>query len=230
MRVAIVSKFRNKKIERILRDYGFKVVRKNPHFILCYGGDGTVLFAEREFPSIPKLIIKTSRKFRRYDYDLKHLRKILYKIKSGDYKINEEIKLKALYKKRKLVALNEIQAHNKLATRALRFSVSVGNKQFKNLVGDGIIISTPFGSTGYYLASGGIPFKKGIGICFNNPHPPMKKKSFVVTDKTKVRITTKEKNGLLIRDNDENFIELKKDETVLVQKSEDVAKFIEVNT
>ena len=55
--------FRNdpQEVRKAVDSEGFEVVEKNPDFIVCYGGDGTVLFSERKFPGVPKLIIKTSR-------------------------------------------------------------------------------------------------------------------------------------------------------------------------
>jgi NAD+ kinase len=227
MRVAVVSRLKILKIRKLLERHEFRIVNKNPDFVLCYGGDGTILFAERKFPLIPKLIIKKSRAYRKYDYSLKDLGKILVKIKNNKFRIRKEMKLRARYKKYKVMALNEIQVHNKLPTKAIRFSLFVDGKAFDNLVGDGVIISTPFGSTGYYLAAGGKPFKKGIGVCFNNLYTRAKR-NFVAHENAKIEVKIGERGGLLINDNDEKFIELKKNDVVFIEKAKKTAQFIEV--
>ena len=159
MKVAICSSIEKEKLKKILSDYGFEVVNKKPDFVLCYGGDGTTLYGERLYSTIPKLVIKTTGECREYDYHQKNFDSILKKVRDHNYVVLEEMKLEAFYKNNMLIGLNEIQIHTKLPTRAVRFSVSADGKKFENLVGDGVIASTPFGSTGYYLATGGRQFK-----------------------------------------------------------------------
>jgi len=212
-------------VKKVLEVDGFEVVEKNPDFIICYGGDGTVLFSERKFPGVPKLIIKTSRACRMYDYDLTNLSHFLTMIKAGTYRIHTEMKLETLAKGKKLVGLNEIQIHLKLPIYAVRFSLSVERKKYDELIGDGVIVSTPFGSTAYYSATGGESFGKGIGISFNNLHNK-KVKSFIIPEDSVVNLTVTRGPAWLLADNNENFVELDAGDTVSVKKSKNVANFI----
>ena len=41
-----------------LREYGLTVTEGDAPLIICHGGDGTLLQAEREFPGVPKLPIR----------------------------------------------------------------------------------------------------------------------------------------------------------------------------
>jgi NAD+ kinase len=212
-------------VKRVLAEQGFELVSENPDFVVCYGGDGTVLFAERAFPEIPKLIIKTSRACRKYDYNLKDLSKLLSKINSGDFQIHSEMKLVAEAKGKTLVGLNEVQVHLKLPIYAVRLSLSVDGKVYDNLVGDGVIVAAPFGSTAYYSATGGKSFDKGIGISFNNLHYK-KEDSFVVSDSSIVKIAINRGPAWLLADNNEDFIELDAGDEVRIRKSGSVANFI----
>jgi NAD+ kinase len=212
-------------IRKTLTANGFEVVDSKPDFVICFGGDGTVLFAERKFPEIPKLIIKTSRACRKYDYVLDNLCDLLAKIKAGDYQIHSEIKLEATAKGEMLVGLNEIQVHLKLPIYAVRFSLSVNGKKCNDLIGDGVIIAAPFGSTAYYSATGGKSFEKGIGISFNNLHHK-KIDSFVVSEDTVVTLVVSRGPAWLLADNNENFIELIAGDVVTVKKSPTAANFI----
>ena len=226
MRVAIVTKYDKKPIEKILKKFNFRVVNKNPDVVLTYGGDGTILYSERMFPSVPKLIVKYKSSIcRKCDYSFKDLERLLEKLSKGEFKILEEMKLEAKFKDKRLIALNEIQIHNKLPTKAIRFSVWVNGKKFENLIGDGVIIATPFGSTAYYSSTGGKPFKKGIGISFNNLFRK-RIKSFVVRENSKIKVRIEKGPALLLADNLEKFIELKEGDEVLVKKAEARAKLI----
>ena len=176
---------------------------------------------------IPKLVIKTSRKCRMYDYTLNDLSTLLSKIKAGNYQIHSEMKLETEAKGKRLVGLNEIQVHLKLPICAVRFSLSADGKEYSNLIGDGVIVATPFGSTGYYKATGGKRFKKGIGVSFNNLHN-RKVKSYVVPEDSVIKLTVSRGPAWLLADNNEDFIELDAGDTMTVRKSESTANFIYV--
>jgi NAD+ kinase len=227
-KVLVVSRQDTSKIKGVLAAEGFKIVEGNPDFIVCYGGDGTVLFSEREFPEVPKLIIKTSRACRKFDYTLDELKDILSKIREGNYCLHKRMKLETEAKGRKLVGLNEIQIHPKLPIYAVRFSLSVDGKECEDLIGDGVIVATPFGSTGYYKATGGKRFEKGIGISFNNLHNS-NMESFVVPEDSTVKLTVSRGPAWLLADNNKNLIELLAEDAVTVRKSESTANFIYVS-
>jgi len=227
MKVAICSVEKGK-VKKVLVKHDFQIVEKNPDFVLCYGGDGTVLYAERTYPTVPKLIVKPKFKaFRRFDYLENQLDKILEKIKRENYVLIEEMRLTALYKNNRLTALNEIQVHTRLPLRAIRFSVNTDGKKFENLIGDGVIVATPFGSTGYYFATGGRPFKEGIGISFNNLHTE-KISSFILPEDSRIKIKIIRDSALLLADNNPKYFRLKDGDKVIVQKSEENARFIQV--
>jgi NAD+ kinase len=213
------------KVRNVLAAEGFELVEENPDFIVCYGGDGTVLFSERKFPEIPKLIIKTSRACRMYDYDLNDLSMLLSRIKAGNYQIHTEMKLETQAKGKRLVGLNEIQIHLKLPIYAVRFSFSVDGKEYDDLIGDGVIVATSFGSTGYHKAIGGKIFEKGIGISFNNLHN-RNVRSFVVPEDSVIKLTVSRGPAWLLADNNENFIELNAGDSASIRKSGSVANFI----
>ncbi len=224
-KVKVVFRLDPSTVKKVLTAEGFEVVDKDPDFVVCYGGDGTVLFGEREYPEVPKLILKTSRVCRPYDYNPEKLREYLKKIKDGDYRIYSEMKLKTTTKGKKLVGLNEIQIHLKLPIYAVRFSFSVNGKKIDELIGDGVIVSTPFGCTGYYKATGGKSFEKGIGISFNNLHNK-KEQSLVVSEDSVVKLKVTRGPAWLLADNNEDFIELDAGDSVEIQKSESMANFI----
>lgn len=227
LKKALVVVFRRDpaKVRRLLVAAGFELVEKDPDFVVCYGGDGTVLFSERKFPGVPKLIIKTSRACRMYDYKLDDLGMLLSRIKAGDYMIYSEMKLETVAKGERLVGLNEIQVHLKLPIYAVRFSVSADGKEYNNLIGDGVIVATPFGSTAYYKATGGKCFEKGIGISFNNLHNK-NAESFVVPEDHVVKLSISRGPAWLLADNSEKFVELDAGDSVTIRKSESVANFI----
>jgi len=151
----------------------------------------------------------------------------------GDYKIIEEIKLVASAnaggRKFSAEALNEVQLHNLNPMQAVRFDLYLNGKLFqKDCVSDGVIISTPYGSTGYYYSvSGGKTFTKGIGIIQNNPK--FAQKPTIITehlDKFVLRGVVTRTKGLLFVDNLPRFAKLSQGDEFFVRKSKGTAKFI----
>ena len=94
-RVLVVSKADPSRVHEVLVAGGFRVVEEAPDFVVCFGGDGTVLFGERSFPGVPKLIVKTSRVCRKCDYTVDELAGVLSRIRAGDYRLHEEMKVEA---------------------------------------------------------------------------------------------------------------------------------------
>jgi NAD+ kinase len=156
---------------------------------------------------------------------LKDLDVLLNNIRSGRYTLSQEIKLETTINDETLLGLNELQVRAKLPISALRFSLYVDQKRFENLIGDGVVVATPFGSTGYYKSTGGQRFKKGIGISFNNLHNA-KIESFVVSENLVVQVEINRGPAWILADNYERFIELNDNDTCTITKSENIAQFI----
>src|SRR3989344_4767341 len=110
MKAAICS-VEKERLKKTLERQGFQVVTKDPDFVLCYGGDGTILYGERVYPTVPKLLVKTTALCRKCDYEAKSLDDLLEKVKKEEYIIVEEMKLDACLGNKKITALNEVQVH-----------------------------------------------------------------------------------------------------------------------
>ena len=200
MRVAIFSFYKGKLKE--LKDFlkGHRIVKRNPELVVCFGGDGTLLEAERVFPGVRKLFFyKTCRKLKFYENYKDYLKLDVF-----------------LNGKKVLTALNDVNIHYKLP-RALRFSVEVNHFDLgKNLIGDGVVIATPFGANAYYRVITGKGFTKGIGIAFNNV---MAEKSHKVVDEnSQILVNIDREEGLLCVDSNDKVYKLKKGDKILIKK------------
>jgi NAD+ kinase len=150
-------------IEPLARSLGFTIVNSNPDTVISYGGDGTLLASERLYPGIPKLPIRDSLVCKKCpDHGEKVL---LEKLLEGKLKLKEYKKLETTILYQTFLALNDFVIRNAAPMHAIRFQTTATNKL---LIGDGIVLSTPFGSTGYFKSITGETFKKGWGLAFNN--------------------------------------------------------------
>lgn len=168
MKVLLFGK-ESKSLEEPVKNSGLEIVSANPDVIITYGGDGTLLSAERQFPQIPKLPIRNSRICHKcVDHEDKI---VLEKLKIGELKPKEYKKLETEILYKKIYSLNDFVIRNSDPTHTIRFKINEGSL----LIGDGIVISTPFGSTGYFKSITGQIFKEGLpagrqgfGVAFNN--------------------------------------------------------------
>ena len=74
---------------------------------------------------------------------------------NGKYKIENQIKLEIIIKGKKILCLNDFVLRNKNPYEAIRFTVNGKEK-----IGDGVVVSTPFGSTAYFNSITKKKFKK----------------------------------------------------------------------
>lgn len=170
MQILITGK-NAKNIEPLAKKLGFGIVTSNPDVIISYGGDGTLLTSERNYPGIPKLPIRNSATYKKCS---DHQEEILLKsLLEGKLQTKEYKKLETTIFYQTLYALNDFVIRNVTPVHAIRFSTSCTNE--KLLIGDGVVIATPFGSTGYFKSITEQAFDKGLpagrqgwGLAFNN--------------------------------------------------------------
>jgi len=134
----------------------------NKKVAIVLGGDGMMLKAAREFT--PKNIslfgINLGKLGFLAETDMKNVFSSLKKIIKGAYKIEERsmLKIEILRNKKiinNFIALNDAVIKNGKTARVINLNLNINNKPVTEIVADGLIISTPTGSTAYSLAAGG---------------------------------------------------------------------------
>lgn len=163
MKVLLVGK-NSQNIEELVKQSGFELVSENPDTVISFGGDGTLLHGEIHYPGIPKLPIRDSRFCHKCPDHQDEV--LLTKLKNQQLHLKEYTKLETKYKNRNLLALNDFVIRNEHTIHAIRFKISSISSQV--LIGDGIVASTPFGSSGYFKSITQQTFTNGFGLAFNN--------------------------------------------------------------
>jgi len=210
-------------IKHIALKAGFEIVNENPDVVASYGGGGTFMQAESKFPGIPKFALKKS-KICKKCHDLP-IEEMFRKVFSGEYRIEEEIKIESVCKGKKIVGLNEIIIHNSDPRRAIRYEVFVSDKKIDSeIIGDGVIISTPYGSTGYYRSITDGVFEVGIGLAFNNSTE--QSDHMVLKEDSEIMIKIVRGPAMAYADNNETEISLNDGDEIEIKKSRDIAKII----
>ncbi len=223
MRVALVDKGRYAKhsIKDKLKNEGFEIVKKNPEIVVSHGGDGTFFIAERKYPGIPKLLIRDSENG--YLCLKENKNKILDSLNKKKYKLEACIKLKI----RNLTGVNDVIIKSRNLTEALRFNLWINGKDYGNFIGDGLVIATPYGSTGYFHSITRKKFGKGkIGIAFNNTTKAVK--PLIVKDNSKIEVGILRGIAEVGVDNNPKKIFVRKYGKLLVEKSDIIANVLRI--
>ena len=137
-------------------------LNENTDCIIVIGGDGTMLQAARVVAGkkIPMIGINRGTLGFLTEIEIGELESALDQILSDDYRIEERMMLKGeIYHGEELVS-ESLALHDYVITRSgisriIECQISVNGRPMNTFNGDGLIVSTPTGSTGYNLSAGG---------------------------------------------------------------------------
>jgi NAD+ kinase len=165
---------------------------------IVLGGDGTLLSVAREMGArqIPILGVNLGSLGFLTDVALKDLYSTLESILAGEAAIDTRMMLEAeLVRKGETVAsgivLNDVVITKGAIARIIELAVEV-NKQFVAVVrADGLIVSTPTGSTAYSLAAGGPILYPNLGAIILTPICPhtLTYRPVVIPDQAEIELT-----------------------------------------
>jgi len=220
MKVLIYGK---KDIESLVKRAGLEIVDHNPDLVISHGGDGTLMRAEHEFPGIPKTVLRGShicKKCSKLGNE-----EVLKRVKNGHYTTEEVIKLQATMGSRVLAAINDVNVHNKDVRHALRYNLWLDDEKiYGEIIGDGIVIATPFGSAAYYRSITDSYFEVGIGLAFNNSTE--QSDHIVIKDNRRIKISIVRGPAMVYADNQDECVEVAEGDSVFIKKSEETAKIL----
>lgn len=122
---------------------------------LVVGGDGTVLTVQ-QYTDKPVLAINGGTLGFLSVGDVTNTRAYLERFEKGDYWIEERVKMQVNYDgQEQPVAINEIALLSSQPASLLKLDISINKQQTPTFRGDGVIVATSTGSTGYAMSAGG---------------------------------------------------------------------------
>ena len=125
---------------------------------LVLGGDGTLIRAVRDLGenSLPLLGINLGTLGYLTDVELKDFRSALDRLFDGEPEIEERMMLEGAFRNSRTdIAMNDIVLAREGKVRIVSFNIYVNGTLLNTYHADGVILSTPTGSTGYNLSAGG---------------------------------------------------------------------------
>ena len=159
---------------------------------------------------------------------------IMEKIVKGDYEIEERDMISAtVFKEGKKLGeyqvLNDLVINNGEISRIIDLAIFIDSDQVTTFKADGIIFSTPTGSTAYSLSAGGPIAYPTLPVILITPICPhiLTNRPLVVSNEMeiKVKVLTGELNSYLTLDGQET-ITLNQNDEVILKKSKSKVKLI----
>ena len=152
------------KIRKAMMDAGLPLNPRTPDVVITFGGDGTMLRANRDYPDskiLPVVYESFGGMACLEPVRLEQLDEVLEKLKRGEYEVESRMNVEVQYKDFKTIALNEVVIYRD-DEKCNRMRVLSEGKDLYGveLIGDGIIAATPTGSTGYCRSADGIILKE----------------------------------------------------------------------
>ena len=179
-----------------IRTYADKYLSSNCDLVIAIGGDGTMLSCSRLFgiEEIPILGINLGSLGFLTDIAPDELTTKLLEVINGKYTLDKRFFLETQLKrsKKKHISLNEVVIHSGAIAQLIEYDLFIDDVFVFRQKADGLIISSPTGSTAYSLSGGGPivhPSLDAISIVPMFPHS-LSSSPLVVSAKSKIKIIT----------------------------------------
>jgi NAD+ kinase len=199
---------------------------KDVDCLISLGGDGTMLntiLLVRD-SGIPVVGLNIGRLGFLSAIPKENVEEALLSIVDRKYTLDKRVMLQAYAKHAELetenVALNEITVLKKDTSSMIRINTWLNNEFFTTYWADGLIISTPTGSTGYSLSCGGpiiMPESRNFVLTPIAPHN-LNMRPVIIPDDTEIRLTVESRNKSFLLSLDSRSYSLKKGEEIIIKK------------
>ena len=201
---------------------------------IILGGDGTLLRAQsRMQPEIPIFGINMGTVGFLTEIEVKDTFNALKDILKGDYYKEKRSRLVVSHENHNFTALNEVVIMTDKPAKMLNFEIQVDGEIIEEVRADGLIVSTPSGSTAYSMSAGGPivdPKVEGFVIIPICPYK-LGVRPFVVSDNSEitVKLLKKGKSAVFVMDGQINE-EADYEEEIKFKKSDKPAHFIRTSS
>ncbi len=210
---------------------------KKMDIFLVLGGDGTLLSVSRTAAelNIPVVGVNLGRLGFLSEIEKEDLKEDIDKLLAKDFKIQERMMLSAeICDENKTCALNDIiiTRENSLL-KILEFDVYLDDEFLDHFRADGIIISTPTGSTAYSLSAGGPIADPSMNIMIITPICPHKmySRTIIVSNEKKITVKNRSTDGskAIVAADSQMLGKISSGEAVTVAASENSFKLIKLH-
>jgi len=205
--------------------------------LISFGGDGTLLDTVTMIKdsNIPVLGINAGRLGFLANITQHDILLAVKALKNKDYKLDQRSLLQVESKtlsdlETSNFALNEITVHKKDSSSMLKIDAFLDNEFLNSYWADGLIISTPTGSTAYSLSCGGPIISPGSNNFVITPVSPhnLNLRPMVVADDVVIRLRAESRESHFLLTMDSRSVSIENNEEIFISKADFSIKLIEL--
>lgn len=205
-------------------------IPRHVEMIIVLGGDGTLLSVARLVRdyAVPILGVNLGGLGFLTEITLKELYRVLERVVQGDFTTDERVVLNASVIRRgermaEFIVLNDAVINKGALARIIDLETTINGEYLTTFKSDGLILSTPTGSTAYNLSAGGPIVYPSLHCIIITPICPhtLTNRPIMVPDEVEIRamLKTKQQEVILTLDGQQGFT-LEFEDVVEVKKAE----------
>lgn len=211
--------------------------------MIVIGGDGTVLQAARETKRlhVPMIGVNYGTLGYMAEIEFENLEESLDRLIRGDYVRESRMMLKGRVcfadgRAEEGWALNDIVISRSGSLQIIKFSIYVNGQFLNDYLADGMIVTTPTGSTGYNLSAGGPLVEPGARLIVLTPICPhsLNQRSIILSAEDVVEIEIPERREGGVQTVEASFdashrVPMLTGDRICIAKSEESTEFLRLN-
>lgn len=204
--------------------------------LIVLGGDGTLLGVARDINGkydVPILGVNIGNLGFLSSIEIQDFSEALKKIKNGQYIIQNRILLECTMLNQddndKGKALNDVVIARGTLSRIAKFEVFIDNKLYYRFKGDGLIVSTPTGSTGYSFSAGGPFIYPDVDVIILTPICPHTRgmQPIVLKSSSEILIKAENYNGeIYLTFDGQEAKQINDNTSIIIKKAKQIAKIL----
>ena len=193
----------------------FEKICEKSDFLVSLGGDGTLLSLVRRSYGYHKPVVGINACSSRWrsEISIDEVDNFLDFLLSGEYRIDDRMMIEGYLKtkegkKKNFIAFNDVVITSPQPSKMVRVNASIAGERFNSYRGDGLIISTPTGSTAYNLSAGGpvvYPLTKAFIVTPISSHSLGNQRPLVVPADFSIELDTEQYEAIAIIDGQEVY-------------------------
>jgi len=213
----------------------FKKMCEESDFLVSLGGDGTLLSLVRRSYSYHKPVLGINAGTLGFlaDITIDDVDNFLDQLLDGEYRIDNRMMMEGCIttkegKKNPFFALNDVVLTRPVISKMAKINASIDGEWFNTYRGDGLIISTPTGSTAYNLAAGGpviYPLTKAFIMTAVSAHSLTNQRPLVVPADFTIELSSPSDKVIAVIDGQDHY-EMHEGDVLRIQGAKIDAKLL----